>query len=70
VRLENGAYKNLFLKTSYDIPMEILEEIDKREQRYSTENIGSLVSQGTQKLNRKPELCYWDQWHLCLIEGS
>jgi hypothetical protein len=70
VRLESEAYKNLFLNTGYDIPVEILEETDKREQRYSAENIGFLVSQGTQKLNRKPEICYWDQWRLCLIEGS
>lgn len=70
MRLESEAYKNLFLKTGYDIPMEIQEEIDKRELRYSAENIGFLVSRGIQKLNRKPELCYWDQWHLCLIKGS
>jgi len=50
--------------------VEILKEIYKREQRYSAENIGFLVSQGTQKLYRKPEIHYWDQWHLCLIEGS
>jgi len=35
--------------------VEILKEIGKREQRYSAENIGFLVSQGTQKLNGKPE---------------
>ena len=67
VRPESEAYKNLLLKRGYDIPVEILKEIDIREQRYSAENTGFFVSQ---KLNRKPEICYCDQWHLCLIEGS
>jgi len=70
IRLESERYKNLLLKTGYDIPVEIIKENDKREQRYTAENIDFLMSQGTQKLNRKPEICYWDQWHLCLIEGS
>jgi len=34
VRLESEEYKNLLLKTGYDIPVEILKETDKREQRY------------------------------------
>lgn len=61
VRLESGAYKNLLLKTGYDIPVEILKEIDNREQRYRAENIGFHVSQGTQKLNRKPKIHHRDQ---------
>jgi hypothetical protein len=32
-RLESEAYKNLLLKTGYNIPVEILNEIDKRENR-------------------------------------
>jgi hypothetical protein len=32
-RLESEAYKNLFLKTGYNIPVEILTEIDKSENR-------------------------------------
>jgi hypothetical protein len=31
VRLESEAYKNLFLKTGYVMPVEILEETDSRD---------------------------------------
>jgi hypothetical protein len=45
VRLESEAYKNLFLKTGYNMPVEILTEIDKSENRYSVEKVGFLVLQ-------------------------
>jgi hypothetical protein len=51
--------------------MENLKEIDKGVNRdVVQEKMGFSVSQGTQELDRKQEIQYWNQWHKCLLEGS